>query len=53
MIWKMTHIKIQVVQVESQNYLPPMTLTSQERPHHMSNDYHISMPNTRKSIQKL
>lgn len=32
------------ISVESQNYLPPMTLTSQERSHHMSNDYHISMP---------
>ncbi|CAI6373751.1 unnamed protein product [Macrosiphum euphorbiae] len=32
------------IPVESQNYLPPMTLTSQERSHHMSNDYHIPMP---------
>lgn len=27
--------------VENQNYLPPMTLTFQETPHRISNDYHI------------
>jgi len=32
------------IPVENQNYFPPMTLTSQERPHHMRNDYHIPMP---------
>jgi len=30
--------------VENQNYLPPMTLTSQETPHRNSNNYHFSMP---------
>lgn len=30
--------------VENQNYLPPMTLTSQETQNRISNDYHFSMP---------